>query len=113
MVTWKLEALRARPALLAHGLLSAAFLLERWLLDLGGMRMNFRLDWMFLADPADLRDRLLYTAIYAHSFPPGMNLLGGWMLKLGPDAAVYGVHICETTIRTPATARRRPGCGRR
>ena len=50
--------------------------------------MNFRLDWMFLANPADLRDRLLHTAFHAHSFPPGqlpharLHLLS--IVALGP-----------------------------
>jgi hypothetical protein len=87
-----LAALRDRPGLRQHALLSGLLLLGRWLLDLGGLRMNFSLDWMFLADPADLRDHLLHTAYHAHSFPPGMNLLAGWLLKLGPSAAVNGAH---------------------
>jgi hypothetical protein len=85
-------ALTARPGLRQHALLSVLFLLGRWLLDLAGLRISFSLDWMFLADPGDLRDHLLHTAYYAHSFPPGMNLLAGWLLKLGPAAAINGAH---------------------
>jgi hypothetical protein len=47
------------------------------------MPFGFDLDWMWLADPADLRDRLAETLWYFHAFPPGMDLLTGALLKLG------------------------------
>ena len=56
------------------------------------MRFNFALDWMFLADPVDLRDRLLHTLYYSHGFPPGMNVIAGLALKLGQPAAINAVH---------------------
>ena len=68
-----------------HVLLSLAFALTRVVLALAGIGLYFSLDWMFLADPRDLRERLLETAYYFHAFPPGMNLLSGVLLKLSPD----------------------------
>jgi len=68
-----------------HALLSLAFVLTRVWLQIAGLRLYFDLDWMFLADPQDLRERLLETAYYFHSFPPGMNLVTGALLKLAPD----------------------------
>jgi hypothetical protein len=44
-------------------------------------------DWMFLADPADLRERLAATLIDFHAYPPLMNALTGLALKLGGSAA--------------------------
>jgi hypothetical protein len=84
--------LRAVPHLRAHLLLSAGFLVSRLVVDLLGMRFNFALDWMFLADPVDLRDRLLHTLYYSHGFPPGMNVIAGLALKLGQPAAINAVH---------------------
>ena len=84
--------LRAVPYLRAHVLLSVLFLVSRLVVDLAGLRFNFALDWMFLADPADLRDHLLRTLYYAHAFPPGMNLITGLVLKLGDGAAVAVAH---------------------
>src|SRR5688500_12662048 len=68
-----------------HVLLSLVFALTRVVLKLAGLGLYFSLDWMFLADPEDLRERLLETVFYFHSFPPGMNLLSGLLLKLSPD----------------------------
>jgi hypothetical protein len=84
--------LRAVPHLRAHLLLSAGFLISRLVVDLLGLRFNFALDWMFLADPADLRDHLLHTLYYSHGFPPGMNVIAGLALKLGQPAAINAVH---------------------
>jgi hypothetical protein len=66
-----------------HVLLSLTFVLSRGAIQWTGIRFNFSLDWMWLADPADLRDRLLETLYYFHAFPPGMNLVTGILLKLG------------------------------
>src|SRR5207248_1299642 len=60
-----------------HVGLSALFLIGRALIDLAGLKLNFVLDWMFLADPQDLRSDLVRTVFYAHASPPGMNLLTG------------------------------------
>jgi hypothetical protein len=68
-----------------HVLLSLAFVLTRVVLKLSGLGLYFSLDWMFLADPEDLRERLLETVFYFHAFPPGMNLVSGLLLKLSPD----------------------------
>ncbi len=84
--------LRSSPAVLEHALLSLLFLLGRWLLDLAGLRFNFVRDWMFLADPADLRDRLLETVYYSHAYPPGLNLLTGWLLKVGEPRVLNAAH---------------------
>lgn len=56
-------------------------------LHLAGLRFNFILDWMFLADPADLRERLFETVYYFHAYPPGMNLLTGAILNLAGEGA--------------------------
>jgi len=71
----------------AHIFLSLLFVLSRVALDVAGVRFQFSLDWMWLSDPADLRDRLLETLYYFHAFPPGMNLLTGLLLKLGGSQA--------------------------
>jgi len=83
---------RARPGLLAvlrgaqvrwHAAVSAAFFVSRALLDGAGVRVNFDIAWMFLADPDDLKNRLLETFYYFHAYPPGANLVTGAVLKLG------------------------------
>jgi hypothetical protein len=66
----------------AHALLSALYIGSRLLLYAVGLRFSFALDWMWLADPADLRDRLLETLYYFHAFPPAMNALTGVLLKV-------------------------------
>lgn len=68
-----------------HARLSVVFLASRVLLYFAGLRMHLELDWMFLSDPADLRERLLETVYYFHAYPPGMNLLTGLLLKLAPE----------------------------
>lgn len=75
-------------ALRAHLLLTASYLASRGLLYLLGLRFSFSLDWMWLADPADLRGRLAETLFYLHAFPPGMNALTGMLLKLGGSPAL-------------------------
>ena len=87
-----LAAVRARPALGQHALLCLLFLLSRWLLDLAGMRFNMILDWMFMDDPADLRDRLLHALYYGHAFPPGLNLMTGLLLKASESHLVDLAH---------------------
>lgn len=78
-------------AVRAHALLSLAFLLSRVALDVLGLQFQFSLDWMWLSDPADLRDRLLETLYFFHAFPPGMNLVTGLLLKPGgSDPAALG-----------------------
>ena len=82
----------ARPRLREHVLLSLIFVVSRAALFWAGIRFNFSLDWMWLSDPADLRDRLLETLYYFHAFPPGMDLLTGILLKLGgSDAATLAL----------------------
>ena len=80
-----------RP-LRAHALLSALFIVSRLLLHLIGLRFSFSVDWMFLADPADLRDRLFETLWYFHAFPPGINALTGLLLKFGESGAPVAAH---------------------
>lgn len=67
-------------------LVSLAFVVSRAVLAGAGLPFGFSLDWMWLADTADLRDRLAETLWYFHAFPPGMDLLTGLLLKLGGDA---------------------------
>lgn len=66
---------------------SLVYLLSRLLLAQGGLPFGFELDWMWLADPADLTDRLGETVWFFHAFPPGMNLLTAVLLEIGGDRA--------------------------
>jgi len=68
-----------------YAALGVAVIASRIVLYALGLRFKLILDWMFLADPVDLREHLLETVYYFHAFPPGMNLLTGVLLKLSPD----------------------------
>jgi hypothetical protein len=70
-----------------HAWLSGFFLATRLALQAFGFRFNFELDWMFLCDPSDLRARAFDCVYYFHAYPPGMNLLGSLLLKLGGSHA--------------------------
>lgn len=72
---------------MAYLVVSLVYIVSRLLLAWAGLPFGFDLDWMWLADPADLRDRLGQTLWYFHAFPPGMDLLTGLLLKLGGDQA--------------------------
>jgi hypothetical protein len=74
-------------------LLAVAFAATRVLLWLFGLSFSFSLDWMFLADPAALREQLLSTAWRFHAFPPGMNLLSGVLLKLSTEHTAALAHL--------------------
>jgi len=63
------------------------FAASRAALRAAGLPFAFSLDWMWLADPADLQHDLLRTTYYFHAFPPGMNLLTGLLLKAGGPQA--------------------------
>lgn len=76
----------------AHAWLSVLFLCGRAALALAGLRFSFSLDWMWLSDPGDLRDRWLETLLYFHAFPPGMNALTGVLLKIGDSNAAGLAH---------------------
>lgn len=71
----------------AHLLLSVLFVVSRVALYVAGLRFSFSLDWMWLSDPADLRERLIETLFYFHAFPPGMNGFTGVLLAFGDDNA--------------------------
>jgi hypothetical protein len=73
-------------------LLSAIFVATRIALYALGLRFKLVLDWMFLADLADLRDRLWETIYYFHAFPPGFNLLTGLLLKISPEHVAGMAH---------------------
>jgi hypothetical protein len=77
-------------AMRAHVWLSVLSLASRAALALAGLRFSFSLDWMWLSDPGDLRERLLETLFYFHAFPPGMNALTGVLLKIS-DANAAGL----------------------
>ena len=68
-----------------YAALGVAVIASRIVLYALGLRFRLVLDWMFLADPADLRDHLFETIRYFHAFPPGMNMLTGVLLKLAPE----------------------------
>jgi hypothetical protein len=75
-----------------HLIVSLAYVLSRAAMAAAGLPFQFSLDWMWLADPADLRSRLAETLLYFHAFPPGMNLATGLLLKAGgshPDALAH------------------------
>jgi hypothetical protein len=74
-----------------HLLLGAVLVLSRVALHLLGFRLYFSLDWMFLADPADLRERLMSTLRDFHAYPPLMNAVAGVALKLAGGAAAWCV----------------------
>src|ERR1041384_2219776 len=88
----RFPTVRLGARLREHAGLSALCLLGRGVVDLAGLKLNFVLDWMFLADPEDLRTHLLSTLYYAHASPPGMNLLTGWILKAGGAHAATLAH---------------------
>jgi hypothetical protein len=76
-----------------HALLSAAYLLTRLVLYLRGLRFEFALDWMWMADPLDLATRLGETLFYFHAFPPGINALTGLLLKTGEHVAPLAAQL--------------------
>jgi 4-amino-4-deoxy-L-arabinose transferase-like glycosyltransferase len=83
---------RAHPVLAPHLALTLCFLVSRFELHRRGMRFNMILDWMFMDDPADLRDRLLHALWYGHAFPPGLNLMTGILYKIGEARVVAHAH---------------------
>jgi hypothetical protein len=75
-----------------YAILSVLFAVSRIALYAFGLRFKLVLDWMFLADLADLRERLWETLYYFHAFPPGWNLLTGILLKISPDHVAGMAH---------------------
>jgi hypothetical protein len=73
-------------------IVSLFYVVSRALLARAGLPFGFELDWMWLADPADLRDRLAETLWFLHAFPPGMALLTGVLLKVGGAHAAALAH---------------------
>lgn len=82
----------------AHVLLSVLYISTRLLLYQSGLRFSFSLDWMWLADPADLTRRLSETLFYFHAFPPGINALTGALLKLGGADAATVAHLAFVVL---------------
>jgi hypothetical protein len=82
----------------AHVFLSLIFIVSRVALALAGLQFSFSLDWMWMADPLDLRDRLAETLYYFHAFPPGMNLVTGVLLKAAPANPGHAAHILFAAI---------------
>jgi hypothetical protein len=72
---------------------SLVYLVSRVGLDASGLPFEFHLDWMWLADPADLRDRLAETLLFFHAFPPGMNLVTGLLVKASGLQAAGLAHL--------------------
>lgn len=70
-----------------YAFVNAAFVINRAILHRAGMRLNFILDWMHQSDPEDLRTHLFQTLYFSHSYPPGMNLLTGLVLKMSENRA--------------------------
>jgi hypothetical protein len=95
--SWLLSRAGRWPHAQDHVLLSLVLLVSRGLLYLMGLRFKLVLDWMFLADPVELREHLLQSLLYFHAYPPGMNLLTGILLKLS-TAHVAGLALCTFWI---------------
>jgi hypothetical protein len=89
-----LAALRS-VRLREHAVATAIFLVSRWLLQWAGVRFNLILDWMHLSDLDDLRFRLGETLWYSHSYPPGMNLLTGVLLKLDGSTPLLALAVFQ------------------
>jgi hypothetical protein len=70
-----------------HLLFATVFVASRIVLYLLGFRLYFSVDWMFLADRADLTERLSESLVQFHAYPPLMNALTGVALKLGGSRA--------------------------
>jgi hypothetical protein len=70
-----------------HVFLGVVFVASRLLLHVLGFRLYFSLDWMFLADEAELRERLGRTLVDFHAYPPLLNLVAGLALSAGRGAA--------------------------
>lgn len=71
-----------------HAVLCLLVVVSRIGLSLAGFRLYFSHDWLFFADPADLRERLGTTLLFFHLYPPGMNLLAALVAKLGGAAGL-------------------------
>ena len=72
-----------------HGLLTLLFVLGRVGLSVAGLGFSYRFDWLFFADPSDLRERLWETLVHFHLYPPGMNLFAGALLAAGGFEPVH------------------------
>ncbi len=68
--------------LVDYAALSVWFACTRVVLYAAGFPFSRSFSWMFLADPEELRTRLVESVLYFHAYPPGMNLLTGGFLKL-------------------------------
>ena len=66
-----------------HALLTLLFALSRVALSVAGLRFNYDFDWLFFADPSDLRVRPWDTLLHFHLYPPGMNLLASTLFAVG------------------------------
>ncbi len=73
--------------------LTALFVLSRVAFRAAGLHFNFSTDWMFLADPVDLRDDFWRTVWVFQVFPPGMNVLTGLLLWLSPEHHATLAHL--------------------
>lgn len=99
---------RALASWRGWALLAAAFLATRVALYAAGLRINLDLHWMFLEDLEALRHHLLRTVFYFHAFAPGMNLITGVLLKLGPahiDGLATGLFWAFGALMTLSLAR--------
>ncbi len=75
--------------------LLSVFVFSRLAYFAAGIRFDTRpLDVFFqIFDPALLRTRLLETSYYAHTYPPGYNIMLGIVLKLFPNHFVTAFHV--------------------
>src|SRR5271154_3700758 len=75
--------------------LSSVFILSRAAYFGAGIRFDVTpLDTFFqICDPLLLRTRLLETLYYAHTYPPGFNLMIGLVLKAFPNHFVLAFHV--------------------
>ena len=75
--------------------LLTVFVFSRLAYFAAGIRFDARpLDTFFqVFDPVLLRTRLLETSYYAHTYPPGYNIMLGVVLKLFPNHFVTAFHV--------------------
>jgi hypothetical protein len=66
-----------------HGLLTALLVSSRVALCVAGLKFSYDFDWLFFADPSDLRARPWETLAYFHVYPPGMNLFASALFAVG------------------------------
>jgi hypothetical protein len=81
-----------------HVLLTLVYTFAHLAIDAAGLPFELSVDWMWMADAGDLRNRLIETLYYYGAFPPGMNLLTGLLLKISEHHAAALAHVWFWTL---------------